>query len=478
MRPTWRAADELTLPHWMGSTQLFTLVLLVTALVVGIAVTKVSLLTLMLLALGAGTIGVLLVRWPELTPALFWLVYSAQSTVLTGLSVTGMYYPLYGLMALNAFVALARRRLVIGWRLLPYALFLLVVLASLLQVSGPLDFTVRQRLFIYLLGFLVFFQFPTDRLPTLLMRVQVLSMLMIVVWVVVTSIQGNFAYRGGISVDQNDVSFLAGFGLLTLLSLLAGRRLPLLLAAAVWAGLAGGVYALLLLASRGMSIAFAVAALTILGRSLLPARRSVPILLAVVLAGAVLVNLPGSDALIVRFQGANVSTANDRLPLWTASLHDIEHSSAVRILFGRGFASSMDMIRRVNPMLTSTHNVYIQMLYDFGVLGLTFFLAMHLALLGRFWRRRSTVTLFAGSVVVFMLMADLTITASDQFLYWVALGHLLALATALDLGRGEGPAEVPADAPPPLPAPRVPALERLGSGRPGWTPPPSEGDPS
>lgn len=477
MRRAWLAGDELRLPHWMGSTQLFTLVLVAVALVVGIAVTKVSLLTLMLLALGAGTVGVLLVRWPELTPALFWLVYSLQSTVLTGLSVTGMYYPVYGLMALNAFLALARGRLVVSWRLLPYLLFLVVVLASLLQVTGPLDFTVRQRLFIYVLGFLVFFQFPTDRLPTVLMRVQVLSMLVIVVWVVVTSIQGGFGYRGGISVDQNDVSFLAGFGLLTLLSLLAGRRLSLLATVAVWAGMAGGVYALLLLASRGMSIAFAVAALTVLGRSLLPARRSVPILLAVVLAGAVLVNLPGSDALIVRFQGANVSTANDRLPLWTASLHDIENSGVVQILFGRGFASSMSMIRRVNPMLTSTHNVYIQMLYDFGVVGLTCFLAIHLSLMGRFWRRRSTVALFAFSVVVFMLMADLTITASDQFLYWVAVGHLLALATALDLGRGEPPAGVPVALAPPVP--RVPALERLGGVRPGWAPaPPSEGDPS
>lgn len=462
MRPSWPATGETALPHWMGSTALFTLVLVAVALVVGMAATKVSLLTLMGIGLGAGAVGLLLVRWPELGPALFWLVYSLQSTVLSGISVTGMYYPLYALMAINAFLALASRRLVITWRLLPYALFLLVVLAGLLQITGSMDFIVRQRLFIYVIGFLVFFQFPTDRMPVLLMAVQVVSMAVIVVWVVSTSIQGGFAYRGGIDVNQNDVSFLAGFGLLALLSLLTGRRLNLWQGVVVWAALAGGVYALLLLASRGMSIAFTVAALTVLGRSLLPARRSVPILLAVALAGVVLVNLPGSDALLVRFHGANVSTANDRLPLWTASLHDIENAPAATIVFGSGFASSMGLIRRVNPSLTSTHNVYIQMLYDFGVLGLVVFLSMHLALLRPFWRSRSTMTLYAGSLVVFMLMADLTMTASDRFLYWVALGHLMAVATALD--RGHASALVaPADAGGlPVTAPRVPTFQPIG----------------
>lgn len=462
MRRTWPESDELRLPHWMGSTQLFTLVLVAVALVIGMAATKVSLLTLMALALGAGTVGVLLVRWPELGPALFWLVYSLQSTVLSGLSVTGMYYPLYGLMAVNVFVALVRKRLVLSWRLLPYALFLLVVVGGLLQVTGSMDFVVRQRLFIYVIGFLVFFQFPTDRMPLLLMPMQVLSMLVIVVWVVSTSIQGGFAYRGGIAVNQNDVSFLAGFGVLTLLSVLVARRLSLWQAVAVWAGVAAGVYALLLLASRGMSIAFTMAALTILGRSLLPARRSVPILLAIATAGVVLVNLPGSDALLVRFHGANVSTANDRLPLWTASLHDVENSSLPVIVFGRGFASSMDLIRKVNPSLTSTHNVYIQMLYDFGVLGLVVFLSIHLTLLLRFWRERTAMTLYGASMIVFMLMADLTMTASDRFLYWVALGYLIAVATALDRGVGAIPRA--ATAPPPRVS-RLPELAPIGRRR-------------
>ena len=402
-------------------------------LVMGVLVTKLSLLVLAAAALGGGALVLVLVRWPEVGPSLFWLAYSLQGTVFAGFSITGMYYPLYALMAVNAVLALLLKRMVIGWRLLPYALFLFVILLSLLPVSDVFDFATKQRLFIYFIGFLVFFQFPTRRVAHLLIWVQVVSTLAIGIWVVTASVASGFAYRAGVDVNQNSVSFVLAFGILAMLGQVMGRKLNVWAAVALWAAAGVGFYGMLLLSSRGMSIGLALAAIVMYGRIVFKARRrSLLILIAALAAGAVLMSLPGSNELFVRFNSADVASANQRLPLWKASINEIESSNLYQLLLGRGFASSMTLIRRVSVTLTSTHNAYIQMLYDFGFVGLFVFLWMHAALLARFWRSTSATALYASGVVVFILMADATMTAPDQFLYWIAIGHLLALCFVFD----------------------------------------------
>jgi len=416
------------------------LAVLVLGLAAGVAAERTTwLLALAAAALGAGVVAAI-VRWPRLGPALFWLAYGLQSTVFFGFSVTGLYYPVYLLMGVNVLVALALGRLEVHTRLLWYVAFLAVVLLGLLPLTAPPDFAGYQRLFIYVMGFLVFFQFPTRTVPGLLMKVQVVTMLVVASWVVVSSIQGGFGYRGNVNVDQNDVSFLIGFGLVPLVAELMARRLKLALAALCWAAIGYGVYAILLLASRGMSIAILVASVAMFGRILFTRRRSITILVAALLAGAVLFSLPGSDSLFVRFNASDVTTANDRIPLWHATLTAFESANVRQIFLGQGFESSMQLIRRVSAILTSTHNAYLEIGYEFGLLGLMAFLGIHLSLLSRFWRDDSPTALYGAGTVIFLLMADLTLTAPDRFLYWVAIGYLLALSVNRDkVEAGEAP---------------------------------------
>lgn len=434
------AGGRLATARRMTAGAAFALVSALLAAALGLVVARPPLAGLAAVVVGGGVLVASVLRWPQLGPTLFWVVYAVQGTLLGGRGVTGLYYPLYGLMAVNAVVALALGRVVVGRRLVPYVLFLLVVLASLLPLRSPLAFAEQQRLFIYVIGFLAFLQFPTDREPSLLRRAQVLVTLGIAVWVVATSIATGFAYRGGVEVDQNDVSFLIGFGLLALLSRCMARPPKLLAAVPLWASVALGVYALLLLGSRGMSIAVGVAALVMFGRVVFQTRRSALVLLGALTAAGVLTTLPGSDNLFERFQGADVATANERLPLWRASLQELESGDAYTLLLGHGFGSSMTFIRRISATLTSTHNAYIQMLYDFGAFGLVAFLWLHLALLARFWRERGRLALFAAGLTAFLLMADASVTAPDRFFYWLALGQLLAIAFYLDRSRGRGEA--------------------------------------
>jgi len=422
------------------------LALVLGGLVMGMLSTRLPLLVLAAAALGGGVLVLVLVRWPEVGPALFWLAYSLQGTLFAGFSVTGMYYPLYALMAVNAVLALVLGRLVVGWRLLPYLMFLLIVLISLFPVSDVFDFATKQRLFIYFIGFLVFFQFPTRRIPHLLIWVQVVSTLAIGIWVVSQSVASGFAYRAGVDVNQNNVSFVLAFGVIAVLAQAMGRKAGLWTSVALWAAAGVGLYGMLLLSSRGMSIGLALAVIVMYGRILFKSRRSLVILIAALAAGAILMNLPGSNELFVRFSSSDVASANQRLPLWKASIQEIESSNVYQLLLGRGFASSMALIRRVSVTLTSTHNAYIQMLYDFGFIGLAVFLWLHGALLARFWRVASATSLYATGVVVFMLMADATMTAPDQFLYWIAVGHLLAICFVLDREETAAAAARPARA--------------------------------
>jgi hypothetical protein len=394
---------------------------------------------------GVGLVAAIVMR-PELGPTLFWLAFSLQSTLFFGFMVTGLYYPLYALMVLNVLVALVLRRVELHARLLPYVAFLTLVLAGLLPLTSSLTFDGYQRLFIYAIGFLVYFQFSTRRVPMLLLRVQVLSMLVIATWVVVSSVQGGFGPRGSITVNQNDVSLLLGFGILALVAQLMGRRTGVLRALPVWGAAGFGIYAMLLLASRGMSIAVGVAVLAMFGRILLDARRSLPVLGAAIVAGLILCSLPGSGSLLTRFQASDVATANDRVPMWNAVIGAVTTSDAREILLGHGFESSKTLIADIRAT-TSTHNGFLQMLYEFGILGLSAFVALHGVLLARFWKGRSPVALYGAGVATFLLMTNMSMTAPDRFLYWVAVGYLLAVSVALDRafaagvpGADDGPA--------------------------------------
>lgn len=394
------------------------------------------------LALAAGAAAIAAVvawlRWPQALPATFWLVFSVQHTLFYGLVVQGLYYPIYLLMGVNVVLTLLYGRLRFDVRVLgPYLAFLLAVLIGIVAAPDLFDGDSLNRVFVYVFGFLVFFQFPVRTRPYLLMGVQVLATSVIATWVVVESYRGGFGYRAGIEVDQNYVSFLVGFGLVAVLAVLMTRDLRWPVRLGAWAVVALGAYGLLLLASRGVFLAFAVAAVGMLARIVFDARRSVPILAGAILAAVLLLALPGSDALFERLSEANLSTANDRLPLWVAALDAYGSGGVLELLFGQGFESSKPVVRAVASSLTSTHNAYLQMLVELGLFGLGAFVAIHAVLLRRFWGARSTLAVYGVGVVVFMGMSNLSLNIPDNFVYWVSVGYLLALAVRVSREGGD-----------------------------------------
>jgi O-antigen ligase len=383
--------------------------------------------------------GFLMLRYPHWTVGAFFLAFALQTTLFAGFEVRGLYYPLYMLMLVNGVMGLVAGRVKVSVGVvINYLLFFVLVVFSLFNIATPLNFEVFQRLFIYILGFFVFFQFSSEQAFQTVMRVQVWAGFIVAGWVILDAAQGGFAGRGISEVDQNNVTSTIALGLIPLFALQLFSKTNLWLRLLGWVALAGGIYATLLLASRGISLALAVAFMVMFARLLNDPRRSIPLIVLAIAGAVILASLPGSDNLAERFTQGDVASANGRVPLWSAALYEINASPAPQLMFGHGFNHTLIVTSRVVGFLYSVHNTYLQMTLEFGLLGVSLFLLLHITVIRLLWRFRDALSLYSIGTVVFLLFSNLTLQAADGFLYWVVLGMALAVAVWRRQGSSEG----------------------------------------
>jgi O-antigen ligase len=377
----------------------------------------------------AALFGLQLIVRTHWTVSAFFLALAIQSTLISGFEVRGLYYPIYILMLFNAVVGLVTRRVKVSASVVTvYLLFYLLVIISLFQVSTGVNFELFQKLFIYLLGLIVSFQFTSEKAFQTIARVQTWSGLIVAAWVVISSVQSGFVERGISEVNQNNVATLIAFGLIPLFATQLSGKASIVRRLVGWLALALGVYAMLLLASRGMTVALGMALVLMFARVLGNPRRSVPLILLAAAGALVLASLPGSSNLAERFTQADVASANGRTPLWSAAVREIQTSSPAQLLFGHGINYSLVVTSRVVGFFYSVHNAYLQMTLEFGLVGLGLFLSLHFMALRLLWRFKDALSLYGMGAVTFLLFSNLTNVASDDFFYWVTLGAVLALA--------------------------------------------------
>jgi O-antigen ligase len=403
---------------------------IVLGVAIGLATARLPMLVYVAVAaVLAALFGLQLILRTHWTVSAFFLALTIQSTILGGFEIRGLYYPLYLLMLFNAVVGLVTRRVKVSSSVvITYLLFYLLIIISLFQLSTSIDFELFQKLFIYLLGLFVSFQFSSEASFWAIARVQTWSGLIVAMWVVVSSIQDGFAGRGISEINQNNVATLIAFGLIPLFATQLSGKASFWRRIAGWLALALGIYAILLLASRGMTVALGMALVLMFARILNNPRRSVPLILLATAGALVLASLPGSNNLAQRFTQADVASANGRTPLWSAAIREIETSSPAQLLFGHGINYSWIVTNRVVGFFYSVHNTYLQMTLEFGLIGLGLFLALHFIALVLLWRFNDGLALYGMGAITFLLFSNLTNVAADAFFYWVTLGAVLALA--------------------------------------------------
>lgn len=387
-------------------------------------------------ALAATGLGALVLRVngrTELIVAAYWAAFCLFSTMLVQWVIPGIFILFY----LAMFVGLLAGSMAGGLRLEPtvvwlYAGLLVVVFLSLIGSDLSLS-TLLDRLILYPFGALVLLQFSSARGYRSVIATAIATSLAIAVWVVVRADQADFAYRADLEVNQNVVSFYLGVGFVLALAWLlavAGRR-----ARGRWAmlgmtlALGVMVYALLLLASRGTIIAVAVTLLVLGVRTAMNRPRRLLLLVTVLALAGVGLLLPGGAGLLERFESESTLTGGGRTQIWSAVGAELMASGPGDLLLGHGFDSSSALVSRSFGTLNSTHNAYLLIAYDFGFIGLLLFLALHLVPFVRAWRQRGVRGALGVGLVAFLLTTSLFLSTPDNFLYWTALGTLLAMTS-------------------------------------------------
>ena len=379
----------------------------------------------------------------EIVVALFWIAFDLYYTLFAHVSLPGFFYPFYAVFAITIGLRLLRSEL--RFRpsvVIPYALFMLIVAGSFLGFNGTVDFQLMQRLIAYLFGLVILLQPSSKQGLGVIAGGAIVASTTVASWVVVRAAQGGFGYRGDINIDQNVVAFEVGIGLVMVAALLIhfiNRRTSGARLIAVMLLLTLHLYSFMLLASRGVSIALGISLVAMLVRGVRDSRRALLfVALLAVVVGAALV-LPGGQELVQRFQGERVQTASGRIPIWETTVSSYTDSNVLNVLLGHGFNSSKSLVERHFVLLSSTHEAYLEMLYEFGIIGLALFLAMHAVLVVRGWSLRNAHGMLLFGLVWFLLGADLSLDVPDGFLYWIGLGFAMALAT-----WGGVPADPPA----------------------------------
>jgi O-antigen ligase len=182
-----------------------------------------------------------------------------------------------------------------------------------------------------------------------------------------------------------------------------------------------GLYAVFLLSSRGVAAALIAGIGAVAYKHLRESRLMLGLLLAVTLVGLVVFQLPGSRGMIQRFSERDVSTLNDRIPLWVGGLQYLLKSSPLVPLIGGGMGTSEKVVNRINPALASIHNAYLQILVDFGLFGLFLFLGLVTATVRNASRSLGYVGDASLGITVYMLVFCLTATVTDNYVFWACL---------------------------------------------------------
>jgi O-antigen ligase len=310
--------------------------------------------------------------------------------------------------------------------------FLFLVLRGFVGFPEPVDFGVVVRVLAYVFALLVAAQVRGDFGIAIVRASAVLTGVILSVWVILQAAQGGFTYRADVDVDPNVVALFVGLGAVVsgaavFARATARRRAITVVAGVLLVGLMG--YAQLLVASRGVTIALVIALGILLLRAIAIDARQAWVALLLVGAVGVGLMLPGGQGLIDRFEGERVESAGSRTPIWEATIRDFSEGGTVELWLGHGFDASKAVVQRALGTVSSTHNAYLQVIHEFGILGLAAFLALHAWVLVRAWRTPGTAGWSAVGLVAFLLGVNLTLNAPDGFMYWTALGLAVAVAT-------------------------------------------------
>jgi O-antigen ligase len=176
-------------------------------------------------------------------------------------------------------------------------------------------------------------------------------------------------------------------------------------------------YGLLQTQSRGGVI---VAGLSILGVALHQTRNSLIMSLIPIVLLALLINFTPSvvvDGLVSRFESSDVQGVSGRSGIWRDVISMYSRGSGVDMLLGKG-AQSVEV-----DLSVSTHNSYLRILVDQGVLGLVAFITLLGVVLIRAWKRKDSIGTVQFGLIVLVIGSGISLEPHYYLAsWWLVLG--------------------------------------------------------
>jgi hypothetical protein len=245
-------------------------------------------------------------------------------------------------------------------------------------------------------------------------------------WVLQNAWRTGFASRAGLDVNQNYVVEFIAIGIIPLVDVCFRHGKSLITAMAL-VGILISVYSVQLTGSRGAMAGVVVATILVAWKYMRKAGRKQIVLMfaGIALICAIAFLLPGEESVLDRLvsKSGQPATIEARFVIWPFLVQQLSDRNLSRWLIGDGFTSGASMLRSTFTIAWGDpHNMYLQTLYDQGIIGLGLFLLFLYSI-----KRRIAQTpgdhqsLFYGWLA-YLLVSGLTeVTANDKP-FWILLG--------------------------------------------------------
>ena len=119
-------------------------------------------------------------------------------------------------------------------------------------------------------------------------------------------------------------------------------------------------------------------------------------------------------SVINRFTEDSVTTGSGRTVIWRESLELFAHSDLTTLLFGGGSGFSYQICGKAfGRTIESPHNNYLEILYNYGVIGLTIFISLLIH-----WFKCYSKNILAVSLILVLVVSSLTLSPLMYLPFW------------------------------------------------------------
>jgi hypothetical protein len=125
-------------------------------------------------------------------------------------------------------------------------------------------------------------------------------------------------------------------------------------------------------------------------------------------------NLSIFETIIDRFNDESLTTGSGRTVIWSKSFGYFLHSDIITLLFGGGGIFTHEIVGKATEgIYYSSHNNYLEILYDYGIVGLLFFIGMLV-----YWFKSNPNNIMAISLVLLLAISCMALSPLMYPTFW------------------------------------------------------------